>query len=364
VSFEPLPEPPPEVRHRAARVSDSVREWREQRARKEGHLATVVPYTGYGSTSWIRVLGRVLLTRDITQRASTPNPEGIRGWRSFVSVPVDHAKVAVTIGEQRHTVTTDRSGLIDAVVPISLSPGWHTIGLQAENPDPEPTIDRPPNEAQIYVVDPAARLGIVSDVDDTVMVTALPRPMLAAWHAFVLNEHSRRPTPGMPVFYERLTRAYPNAPVIYLSTGAWNVAPTLTRFLARNLYPAGTLLLTDWGPTETSWFRSGSDHKHKSLERLAEEFPDLKWVLIGDDGQHDEEIYGSFVTSHPDRVAAVCIRQLSPGQAMLAGSTGKTHAAPTGSTVPWLYAPDGSIFVEKLSELGLLVDDEKQPTVE
>ena len=180
VSFEPLPEAPPQVRHRAARFSDSLREWREQRARKDGYLATVVPYTGYGSTSWIRVLGRVLLTHDITQRASTPHPEGIRGWRSFLSVPVNQAKVRVTIGEQRHTVTADRSGLIDEVVPISLSPGWHTIGLQAENPNPEPTIDRPPNEAQIYVVDPAARLGIVSDIDDTVMVTALPRPMLAA----------------------------------------------------------------------------------------------------------------------------------------------------------------------------------------
>src|SRR5215212_591287 len=324
MSFEPLPETSPAVRHRAARVSDTMREWREERARKDGQLATVVPYTGYGSTSWIRVLGRVLLTPDITERASTPNPEGIRGWRSFVSVPVDHAKVNVTIGEQRHVVTTDRSGLIDAVVPISLSPGWHTIGLQAENPGPAPTIDRPPNEAEIYVVDSEARLGLVSDADDTVMVTASPRPLLAAW----------------------------------------NVAPSLTRFLARNLYPAGPLLFTDWGPTETSWFRSGTDHKHKSLERLTEEFPNMKWLLIGDDGQHDEEIYGDFVTSHPDRVIAVCIRQLSPGQAMLAGSAGKTHAAPSNSAVPWLYGPDGSIFVEKLKELGVLVDNEKQPTVE
>ena len=63
-------------------------------------------------------------------------------------------------------------------------------------------------------------------------------------------------------------------------------------------------------------------------------------------------------------MVAVCIRQLSPGQAMLAGSAGRTHGAPTGSTVPWLYAADGSIFVEKLNDLGLLVDDEKQPTVE
>ena len=39
----------------------------------------------------------------------------------------------------------------------------------------------------------------------------------------------------------------------------------------------------------------------------------MKWVLIGDDGQHDEEIYGNFVTSHPDHVVAVCIRQLESG---------------------------------------------------
>ena len=364
MSFEPLPEATPQVRHRAARISDAIREWREQRARQSGQLATVVPYTSYGSTDWVRVLGRVLLTRDIAQRASTPSPEGIRGWRSFVSVPVDDAVVDVRIGDQQHQVRADRSGLIDAVVPIKLDPGWHTIGLAAENPDPEPTIDRPPNEAQVYVVDPGAKLGIVSDVDDTVMVTALPRPMLAAWHAFVLNEHSRRPTPGMPVLYERLKLAHPDAPVIYLSTGAWNVAPTLTRFLSRNLYPPGALLLTDWGPTETSWFRSGTDHKRRSLERLTTEFPDMKWLLLGDDGQHDEAIYSEFVEQHPDRVAAVCIRQLSPAQAVLAGSAGRSHASPQGSIVPWLYAPDGAGFARQLKELGLLEAAERQPTVE
>jgi phosphatidate phosphatase APP1 len=353
MSFEALPEVSVPVRHRAARVSDRIRERREQRARGHGQLPTVVPYTGYGSTEWIRVLGRVLLTSERRPR-NTAEPEGIRGWRNFTSVPVNGAVVTVTVGGQQHQVTADRSGLIDAVVPISLDPGWHSIGLQAENKGPGATVDRPAQEARIYVVDPRARLGIISDVDDTVMVTALPRPMLAAWHAFVLNEHSRRPTPGMPVLYERLFRSHPDAPVVYLSTGAWNVAPSLTRFLFRNLYPAGALLLTDWGPTETSWFRSGTDHKHRSLERLSEEFPDLKWLLLGDDGQHDEEIYGEFVKRHPDRVAAVCIRQLSPAQAVLAGSAGRSQSHQEESPVPWIYAPDGAEFVDDLERRGLL----------
>jgi phosphatidate phosphatase APP1 len=54
---------------------------------------------------------------------------------------------------------------------------------------------------------------------------------------------------------------HPGAPIIFVSTGAWNTAPTLTRFLKRNGFPIGPLLLTDWGPTNTGWFRSGQDHK-------------------------------------------------------------------------------------------------------
>ena len=83
------------------------------------------------------------------------------------------------------------------------------------------------------VIDPDVGFGLVSDIDDTVMVTALPRPLLAAWHTFVVNEHARTTTPGMPVLYERLTSQHPGAPVIYLSTGAWNAAPAIGRFLRR-----------------------------------------------------------------------------------------------------------------------------------
>ncbi len=96
--------------------------------------------------------------------------------------------------------------------------------------------------------------------------------MLAAWNSFVLTEHARRPVPGMSVLYERVLAQHPGAPTVYLSTGAWNVAPTLQRFLTRNMYPSGTLLLTDWGPTHDRFFRSGQLHKQENLRRLASDF--------------------------------------------------------------------------------------------
>ncbi|MGN6445445.1 App1 family protein [Amnibacterium sp.] len=329
------------------RVDDAVREFRERRARRRGRIPIVVPYTGYGSTSWVRVLGRVLITR----HAPSGSPqESFRGWRSFTGIPVDGAPVEVTIGDTVHHVVADNGGVIDVRVEAQLTPGWHRITLQTEGEGRH----TPAVQAPVFVLDPEAPFGIVSDIDDTVMVTALPRPLLAAWNTFVLNEQARSPTPGMAVLYDRIHHEHQAAPFLYLSTGAWNVAPTLSRFLSRNLYPPGPLLLTDWGPTPDRVFRSGRAHKIDELERLAHEFPEMRWILIGDDGQHDEDTYSGFARAHPENVAAVCIRQLSIGEAVLAGGRSRADDRRRTTDVPWIYAPDGGGFLTGLIRLGLL----------
>ncbi len=332
----------PAPAHRAARIEDAIQRLRERFGRRRGRVATVIPFVGYGSPGWVRVLCRVQLAR----RGDRPQPPlgNVRGWRSFAGIHVAHALVTIVAGDQTRIVRADRGGVVDVHVDVSLEPGWHSIII---------SVDGNQTSAPVFIVDPSVTFGLVSDIDDTVMVTALPRPFLAAWNTFVLNEHARRPVPGMAVLYERLMRTNPGAPVIYLSTGAWNVAPTLSRFLERNLYPEGALLLTDWGPTQDRFFRSGPQHKRESLERLAHEFPTLKWLLVGDDGQHDEELYGDFVREHPENVAGVAIRQLSTSEAVLAG--GRSHARPdeTGDT-PWVYSPDGAGFSAQLSASGIL----------
>jgi len=340
------PETPALLLHRAARIEDAFHRLRVRWGRRRGLTAGVVPFVGYGSTTWVRVLCRVQLGRvgSTAKRA----PGNARGWRSFVGIPVGGATVTVTAGRVKREVIADRGGVVDVRVDVKLSPGWHEISITVEGSAPV--------VAPVYIVDPSVTFGLVSDIDDTVMVTALPRPFLAAWNTFVLNEHARRPVPGMAVLYERLKREHPGAPVIYLSTGAWNVAPTLNRFLERNLYPQGALLLTDWGPTHDRWFRSGQDHKRTSLQRLASEFPNLAWLLVGDDGQHDPELYRDFAKESPSNVAGVAIRQLSTSEAVLAG--GRNSESPKSTPgVEWFYAPDGAGIAEQLSETGILPPD-------
>lgn len=330
--------------HIGARIEDAIQRLRQRRGVRRGLVPTVVPFTGYGGTGWVRVLGRVVLKRPVDADAPPEEFRGIRGWRSFTSVHVPGVEVTVTSGRTRRTIRADRGGVLDAHIELKLPPGSHRITLTIEG--------GPAVEAPVFIVADDARFGLVSDIDDTVMVTALPRPFIAAWNTFVLDEHARTPVAGMAVLYERILAAHPGAPVVYLSTGAWNVAPTLTRFLSRNLYPTGALLLTDWGPTHDRWFRSGPEHKRTNLERLAEEFPGIRWLLVGDDGQHDEAIYSEFADAHPGNVAAVAIRQLTTGEAVLAG--GRSGGEPHRGDIPWLYGPDGSELSEELTRIGLL----------
>ncbi len=331
-----------------ARLEYRFHAWRERRARGRGLRPAVTGFPGYGTEEWVRVLGRVLIAPPI-KRTSSGEFASLRGWRSFAAVPVGYAQVTVMIEGVSHEVVADRGGVIDAKLPATLPPGWQTVTMSVEGSEP--------TETRVFIVGSDVRFGIVSDVDDTVMVTALPRPLLAAWNSFVVDEHARQPVPGMAVMLERLSREYPGAPVIYLSTGAWNVAPTLTRFMRRHLFPSGAFLLTDWGPTHDRWFRSGRDHKARNLRRIAEEFPHVKWLLVGDDGQHDDAIYTGFAIEYPDSVAAVAIRRLLPAEAVLAG--GRTvvddHSA---AEVPWVSESDGAGLLERLQDVGVVSRDD------
>ncbi len=314
-----------------------------------GWTPRALAHTGYGSPDFVRVLGRVLLTRhpdDVTiddteelegQGDSLQPERRVRGWRNFMTAQLMNHPVVIDVAGKQYRTVTDRSGNIDATIDSpGLEPGWNEITLTPEGGASD--------VARVFIVDAAVRFGIVSDIDDTIITTSLPRPLIAAYNTFVLHEQARNIVPGMAPMYRELLGAHEGAPIFYLSTGAWNTSDTLNRFIKRHGYPEGPLLLTEWGPTNTGWFRSGQQHKRVNLHRLAREFPQIQWILVGDDGQHDPKIYGDFARDRPDVVRAIGIRELSTTEQVL------SHGLPVSNEgfgprvrrpVPVLRAPDG-----------------------
>lgn len=179
--------------HVAAVIEDSWNRRVSRALRARGWGTTVIPYTGYATPATMRVLARVLMTRHPGRptRLSASSPslrrpsrllsrEGeVRGWRSFVSTPpAAEEPVTVVLGERRIVTRSDRSGLVDVTVRgHGMAPGWHTVRI--ESPSAHPT------EVPVRVIGTTQRFGVVSDLDDTVISTSLPRPLIAAWNTFV-----------------------------------------------------------------------------------------------------------------------------------------------------------------------------------
>lgn len=307
-------------------------------------MATV--HRGYAGPERIRVVARVLLHP--SGRPGRPidvDRTERRGFRNFFTAEVAGLAATITIGGHRYVVETDRTGRIDVSLPnTGLAPGWHEVVVTPEG--------GAGSTGDVLVVAPDTTFGLISDIDDTVLATNVPRALLAGYNTFIRTEGSRRPVPGMADWYRAVTSAHPEAPVFYLSTGAWNTYGLLVRFLARHHYPTGPLLLTDWGPTQSGWFRSGRRHKAESLARLTQELPNVRWLLIGDDGQHDPSIYAEFTDAHPGRVRAIAIRQLTPAEQVRGhGTPGAREQVRPVEPVPQAWEPDGAGLAAALPDL-------------
>ena len=325
----------------------------EASVRRLGWRDSVIAYTGYGNTDRLRVLARVIASPASSRAAERLAAAQARawlerrGWRNFVAVPCVDRLVRITVGSRVVEAYADRGGYVDVTVDgHDLTPGWHAIAIE--------TRQCPPTPAPVQIIGPQVGFGIVSDIDDTILTTNVPRPLLSLWHSLIQTEAAREPVAGMAALYHDLLGAHPDAPVIYLSTGAWNTQPFLERFIAYHGFPPGPMLLTDWGPTQTGWQRSGPAHKARSLRGLARDFPGIRWLLVGDDGQRDPGIYAGFARIYPRHVAAIAIRELNPVQQILAHGTftqlpSPGHVAP----VPGIEVrgPDGNALLPQVRRL-------------
>jgi phosphatidylserine/phosphatidylglycerophosphate/cardiolipin synthase-like enzyme len=152
--------------------------------------------------------------------------------------------------------------------------------------------------------------AVIFDVDGVLPLGSIRRVLgrLRALRTTALRD--RRSMLGMPRLVRALSTDLGNAPVYYVTSFSAVAAALITNLLGRDGYPPGTLL-----PTGRSlvpqWLMGGSRaRKLACLQQLAERVPDVRWVLLGDDGGHDPQIFADFAHHHPERVAVIALRQV------------------------------------------------------
>lgn len=320
----------------AYRTETGVRDLLARRAASQGWAPAVIPYSGYASANHARVLGRVVLAPSAVDPAAS---RGIAGWRRLLTLESPGTEVKIGLGDATATVTSDSAGIVDAWLPLdnTLKPGLTRASLEVEGRSKVP--------ANVHVMSAEPVRGVVCDIDDTVWVTGISHPARAAWRTLSGSSSTRQSVPGMARLLQTAIEGQDHPGVVYLSNGPWNFVGPVSRFLERHGFPAGTVLMTDWGVTPNRWFRDGKKHKSSSLTRLMEDMPHVTWVLVGDDGEHDPTIYRELAQAYPNRVSAIALRQVRP-----ASPTENDEEAGAVNNVPVLRGADGDRLLPLLRD--------------
>jgi phosphatidate phosphatase APP1 len=234
----------------------------------------------------------------------------VRAWRTFMEtvawfttseapgVPAEVSSDVATV----HTVS-DYEGYLEARVPVG-PPTLPQVGVRIAARRAPDTV------ASAFVVPDDGRHLVVSDIDDTVLITGVRERLKMVGRTFVGDPTDREIVDGMPSLLRRLAG---DAPVFYVSTSPWNLYQRLADTLAHHRVPAGPLLLADWGfSSKQMLVRPALEYKVETIAVLLADFPGRTAVLVGDSGQHDLDAYLAIAESHPGRVRAILIREV-PG---------------------------------------------------
>lgn len=168
---------------------------------------------------------------------------------------------------------------------------------------------------EVLMVTGHPHFGIVSDIDDTIMVSHATDTMKKLKLMLFKNAHTRVPFEGVAAFYRALQKGRMGQdglnPIFYISSSEWNLYDLLVDFMAFRHIPAGPFLLQELEHSIFHFWKSGGgnhDHKLKKILFLLSYFKDLDFILIGDSGQRDPHLYLMAAREAPDRIKAVYIR--------------------------------------------------------
>ena len=279
----------------------------------------ILPYIGYGSQKFIHIKGRVLEEHGIL-----PVKDTDRIWhnianmyRRFESDEIPKARVLASFQEVVQEVTADEEGFFDVTMELSVSVpaglGWGQISLDLLEPK-LPEDGNPGAVGRVLIVSPEAEYGIISDIDDTVVHTGVPNRLKMARTVFLKNAYSRKPVKGVPPFYRALQAGKLGKgqnPLFYVSSSPWNLFDHFQEFFQIHDIPSGPITLRNWGIERQSLLAiKNRKFKLAAIREILGRFPELRFVLIGDSGEEDTEVYSEVMRLHPGQILIAYIRKV------------------------------------------------------
>ncbi|MEO9894460.1 phosphatase domain-containing protein [Aurantibacter sp.] len=242
-------------------------------------------------------------------------------WKRFETDEIKHAEVKVDLGDARSLTTkTDNHGyyLIDEarddLSELTNSEGWVNFEISYADMNLKREVlhqNRFPGEMLIPAQ--TSDFGVISDIDDTILHTGVVSSI--KWrvliNTFFTRAISRKPLEGTAELYHLLHRGKSgnNAnPIFYVSHSPWNLYRYLELFLQTNNFPKGPILLRSMASFGK---KTEKPHKQHEILNILKTYPKLSFLLFGDCGEKDADIYIDVAKKYPKQVKAIYLRSVN-----------------------------------------------------
>ena len=304
--------------HRAENSFDDLK----LRLRERMGWETVVhicPYISFGNSHSLYIKGRVLHDRGIETQKDDDFWDNLANMYSRLnSYEIKGAKLRVVYHDVEQEFFSDEDGYFGIDIPmpeiVKHVSGWHFPEIELLE-SPVPFASQVKVKSRVLVPPPSAKFGVISDIDDTILKTNATSILKLAWNTFAHNSHTRTPFEGVSEFYKALyygVSGHEYNPIFYVSSSPWNIYDLLIDFISVKGIPEGPLFLKDYGFSHNKLFTEGHEgHKPKKIKKVMDAYPEMKFILIGDSGQKDPEIYAEVIKEYPERILAVYIRDVT-----------------------------------------------------
>ncbi|MGH6918811.1 MAG: App1 family protein [Geminicoccaceae bacterium] len=316
------------------------------------------PYRGYGTRDEVFLIGRAF------RQPAGSSSDGVWGdlcdlGRRFLRRSIADAPLIARFCGAEQRLRTDRDGYFRVhLEPAEQPPAdrcWHPMELAMA--------DRPGVQAsgEVFVPPQACRYVVISDIDDTIIETGVASKALMLWRLFMQGVEGRVAFAGVAALLRALHDGASGGqmnPMLYVSRGPWSIYEVLDAFFNLHRIPIGPLLfLREWGMTwESPLPRRSKGHKLAMMRNMLALYRELPFVLIGDSGQRDPEIYAQIVREHPGRVLAIYIRNVSRDpERRRAIEDLAIQVVEAGSTL--LLASDSMAMARHAAEHGLIAPE-------
>ena len=267
-------------------------------------------YNSYGNSHEVIIQGRLLHKKEFNKVKKSDNffQNLYRRAKEFVSDEIKNKIVKLDINHEKFKTKSDFEGYFqfDVTLKKSLKTGYHPIKLKIKDTSYI-------HDAKATIID-KKMIGIVCDFDDTIVVSNVTNKLKLAYNTIFKNYKQRKLIKGIKKRLEKILSQNPKTlptPLFILSGSPQQLFNPIEGFLNYHHFPKHILILKKSHGINKDPLTDQYKYKTQKIEKLLQLYPNMKWVMFGDSGEKDREVYESLIKKYPDKILRFYIRDVN-----------------------------------------------------